>query len=89
MEKLTIDRQISESQEWRSPVPDDTKNVLFLTGSPLPRIPDHTEIYDQNKNNERPKLYLETVPNFVVQPTPTLSSLTLTLTKERETSSTL
>ena len=54
IEKLTIDRQISESQEWRSPVPDDTTthHVLFLTGSPLPRIPDHTESYDQNKNNE-------------------------------------
>ena len=32
----------------------------------------------------RPKLYLETVPNFVLQPTPSLSSLTLTL--EGETS---
>ena len=54
MEKLTIDHQISESQEKGSPVPDDTTthHVLFLTGSPLPRIPDYTEIYDQNKNNE-------------------------------------
>ena len=30
LQKLTIDRQISESQEWRSPVPDDTKNGSLI-----------------------------------------------------------
>jgi len=56
MEKLTIDRQIIESQE--------SLHLQFLTGSPLPRIPDHTESYDQNKNNE----ILAAVSDGVVKP---------------------